>query len=231
MKVFFLFTLFIGIAFFGRSQSFEFWNAVGAKYKISDRVTLVGSFTDRINNRGVKALFPELTTKFKIVKWASVSIDYRYVSKKENNGNYLGVNRFNFNARFKNSFKRLKYSCRFRYQMSSGGSPTQGYESDFDEAFRFKPALTYNIKKSIFEPSFGIDFFYNPTHGVYGKRFDKMRYSIGSSIDLGGPHALDVSVKLDQKFNSSSNGNKLIFALAYELDLNKFLKGKSKSAL
>ena len=40
MKVFFLFTLIIGIAFFGRSQSFEFWNSVGAKYKIIDTTDL-----------------------------------------------------------------------------------------------------------------------------------------------------------------------------------------------
>lgn len=231
MKALLLFTVIIGFSFFGHSQSFEFWNSIGAKYKIGKRLTVAGSFTDRINNRGVKAFFPELTSKLKITKWASVSIDYRYVSKKENNGNYLGANRFNFNARFKNSYKRIKYSCRFRYQMSSGGDPNQGYESDFDEAFRFKPAVTYNIKKSAFEPSFGIDFFYNPTHGVYGKRFDKVRYSIGSSIELGGPHTIEVSLKLDHKFNSSSNGNKLIFALAYELDLNEFLKGNRNSGL
>ena len=70
MKALLLFTVIIGFSFFGHSQSFEFWNSIGAKYKIGKRLTVAGSFTDRINNRGVKAFFPELTSKLKITKWA-----------------------------------------------------------------------------------------------------------------------------------------------------------------
>jgi hypothetical protein len=76
-----------------------------------------------------------------------------------------------------------------------------------------------------------LDFFYNPTNGIYGKRFDKIRYALGTSIELGDAHELDVSIKLDQRFNSRNNGNKLIFALAYTANLKKLLKGVSKKGL
>ena len=158
-------------------------------------------------------------------------MDYRLMSKRDNIGNYLGANRVNFNIKLRNSFKRWKYSCRLRYQMSSRGGGNDAYESDFDEAFRFKPSIVYNIRKSIFEPFFGLDFFYNPTNGVYGNRFDKVRYGIGSSIELGDAHDLDVFIKLDQRFNSGNNGNKLIVALAYTANLNKLLKGTAKKGL
>lgn len=231
MKYFLVFLTLISFAISGFSQSFELWNSIGANYKLNDQVFISANFTPRMGDGKVQSFFPEASVKYKLVKWAHVSLDYRLVSKREDNGNYLSANRLNFNLKLRNAFKRLKYSFRFRYQMSSSGNSGASYESDFDEAFRFKPSLSYKIKKSIFEPKFGLDFFYNPTRGVYGQRFDKIRYSLGSSIDLGGAHGLIVSLKLDQKFNSSKNGSKLIFAIGYEADLKKLLKGSRSSSL
>ena len=231
MKSFTAFISFILFAFFSEAQDSELWNSVGASYKLNDQVSFSASFSNRIGDGNVKTFFPEATIKYKAFKWAHISMDYRLVSKRDDFGNYLGANRMNFNIKLRNSFKRLKYSCRVRYQMSSRGGGNQAYESDFDEAFRFKPVIVYNIRKSIFEPSFGLDFFYNPTNGVYGKRFDKVRYAIGSSIELGDAHDLDVSIKLDQSFNSSNNGTKLIFALAYTANLNKLLKVAAQKGL
>jgi len=231
MKSLATFILCILVTFFSEAQDFELWNAVGTSYKINDRISLSASFSSRVGDRKVKTFFPEVTVKYKIVKWVHISMDYRLVSKRDDLGNYLGANRINFNAKLRHSYKRLKYSCRVRYQMSSRGGGNQAYESDFDEAFRFKPAIKYNIRKSIFEPFFGLDFFYNPTNGVFGNRFDKVRYGIGTSVELGDAHDLDVSFKLDQRFNSGNNGHKLIFALAYTVNLNKLLRGGAKKGL
>ena len=231
MKSFTAFILFILFAFFSEAQNFELWNSVGASYKLNDQVSFSAGFSNRMGDGNVKTFFPEATMKYKAFKWAHISMDYRLVSKRDDIGNYLGTNRLNFNIKLRNSFKRLKYSCRVRYQMSSRGGGNQAYESDFDEAFRFKPVIAYKIRKSIFEPSFGLDFFYNPTNGVYGNRFDKVRYAIGSSIELGDAHDLDVSLKLDQPFNSRKNGIKFIFALAYTANLNKLLKASVKKGL
>ena len=231
MRLLTAFILFFMIAFYGHAQDFEFWSSIGSSYKLNDQVSFSASFSNRIGDGNVKTFFPEATVKYKAFKWAHISMDYRLVSKRDNIGNYLGANRVNFNLKLRNSFKRWKYSCRLRYQMSSRGGGNDAYESDFDEAFRFKPSIVYNIRKSIFEPFFGLDFFYNPTNGVYGNRFDKVRYGIGSSIELGDAHDLDVFIKLDQRFNSGNNGNKLIVALAYTANLNKLLKGTAKKGL
>ena len=229
-RLVFLFLL-LFMSFSSHGQSFELWNAYGAKYKVNKQISLTAGFTNRIGNSAISSFFPEVSMRYKALDWLAVSIDYRLVSKREVNGNYIGANRYNFNLKLRNSFKRIEYSCRVRYQMSSRGGGGQSYESDFDEAFRFKPVIAYNIRKSIFEPSFSLDFFYNPTNGIYGKRFDKIRYALGTSIELGDAHELDVSIKLDQRFNSRNNGNKLIFALAYTANLKKLLKGVSKKGL
>ena len=231
MRLLTAFVLFFMIAFCGNAQDFEFWSSIGSSYKLNDQISLSVRFSNRMGDGNVKTFFPEATVKYKAFKWAHISMDYRLVSKRDNIGNYLGANRVNFNIKLRNSFKRWKYSCRLRYQMSSRGGGNDAYESDFDEAFRFKPSIVYNIRKSIFEPFFGVDFFYNPTNGIYGNRFDKVRYSIGSTIELGDAHDLDVSIKLDQRFNSGNNGNKLIVALAYIANLNKLLKGSAKKGL
>ena len=231
LKSVFLLVLLINLSFLVHGQSFEFWNAYGAKYKVNKQLSISASFTNRIGDGEVSSFFPEVSARFKVFDWLGASVDYRFVSKRAENGNYLGANRYNFNVKLRNSFERIKYSCRLRYQMSSRGGSNQSYESDFDEAFRFKPMLAYNIRKSIFEPSFSLDFFYNPTNGMYGKRFDKVRYSIGTSIELGDAHELDAAIKLDHRFNSNNNGDKLIFALSYTANLKKLLKGSTKKGL
>jgi hypothetical protein len=164
-----------------------------------------------------RTLFPELTVKYNIAKWAYVSLDYRFVSKREDNGNYMGANRLNINAKVKNRLDRLGYALRIRYQMSSSTGASSSYNSDFDEALRFKPELSYDLKNSI-----------NPGTGVFGKRIDKFRYTLGTDLELDGPHEFSFFVRLDQKINSNNNSKKCIVGINYQLDLNKLLKGVSK---
>ena len=150
MKPLFIVFLFFTISFTGNTQSFEVWGSAGAKYKLNKKIQFSGSFSSRFRDLKAKTIFPQLTVKYKIVKWVNVSIDYRYVAKRENNGNYIGANRVNMNAKFNYNIDRFSLGFRTRYQMSSEKGSSSSYNSDFDRAIRFKPSLAYDIKKSIF---------------------------------------------------------------------------------
>ena len=119
LKSVFLLVLLINLSFLVHGQSFEFWNAYGAKYKVNKQLSISANFTNRIGNGVVSSFFPEVSARYKVFDWLGVSVDYRLVSKRAINGNYLGANRCNFNLKVSNSFKRIKYSCRLRYQLSS----------------------------------------------------------------------------------------------------------------
>jgi len=228
MKKYGLVVLFVSAFLLGNAQSFEVWTSVGAKYKLTKEIQLAASFTSRFRDFKARTLFPELTVKYNIAKWAYVSVDYRFVSKREDNGNYLGANRMNINAKVKNRHDRWSYALRIRYQMSSSTGSNGTYNSDFDEALRFKPEFSYDIKNSIFTPFFALEDFSNPGGGAFGKRIDKFRYTLGADLELGGPHEFSFFVRVDQKVNSNNNKNKCIVGIDYQLDVSKLLKGKSK---
>ena len=227
MKSLLIVFLFFTISFTGNAQSFEVWGSAGAKYKLNKKIQFSGSFSSRFRDLKAKTIFPQLTVKYKIVKWVNVSIDYRYVAKRENNGNYIGANRVNMNAKFNYNIDRFSLGFRTRYQMSSEKGSSSSYNSDFDRAIRFKPSLAYDIKKSIFTPTMSVEFFYNPGAGVLGQRIDKMRYTIGTDLELDGPHSIGVFARIDQKIYDS-NPIKFIVGLNYDLSLNKILKSYKK---
>jgi len=228
MKKYGLIVLFVSTLLLGNAQSFEVWSSAGAKYKLTDEIQLSASFSSRFKDFKARTLFPELTVKYNIAKWAYLSVDYRFVSKREDNGNYLGANRINMNAKLKNRHDRWSYALRIRYQMSSNAASSGTYNSDFDEALRFKPEFSYDIKNSIFTPFFAIEGFYNPGTGVFGRRIDKFRYTLGTDLELDGPHEISFFVRLDQKINSNNNSKKYIAGINYQIDVNKLLKGNSK---
>ena len=227
MKPLFIVFLFFTISFTGNTQSFEVWGSAGAKYKLNKKIQFSGSFSSRFRDLKAKTIFPQLTVKYKIVKWVNVSIDYRYVAKRENNGNYIGANRVNMNAKFNYNIDRFSLGFRTRYQMSSEKGSSSSYNSDFDRALRFKPSLAYDIKKSIFTPIMSLECFYNPGAGVLGQRIDKMRYTLGTDLELDGPHSIGLFARIDQKIYDS-NSAKFIVGLNYELSLNKILNSIKK---
>ena len=228
MNKYALLVLFVSVFLIGNAQSFEVWNSVGVKYKLTKEFRVAASFTGRFMDFKARTLFPELTVKYNIAKWAYVSLDYRFVSKREDNGNYLGANRLNINVKVKNRLDRLGYALRVRYQMSSSTGTSANYNSDFDEALRFKPQLSYDLNNSIFTPFFALEGFYNPGTGIFGNRIDKFRYTLGTDLELDGPHEFSFFIRVDQKINSNNNGSKCIVGINYQLDLNKLLKGNSK---
>ena len=83
MKPLLIVCLFFMISFTGNTQSFEVWGSAGAKYKLNKKIQFSGSFSSRFRDLKAKTIFPQLTVKYKIVKWVNVSIDYRYVAKRE----------------------------------------------------------------------------------------------------------------------------------------------------
>ncbi len=219
--------LLVMLFFFGSAQSFEVWKGIGLKYKINKKIQLSGSYNMRFGDTQFSTLFPEFTAKYKITKWAHLSVDYRRVSKRELNGNYLGANRMNVNIKLRRNINRWGYNLRLRYQMSSANGINTNYESDFDEAFRIKPQVTYDIKKSIFTPFMAAELFYNPLSGPLGKRIDKMRYTLGTDLELDGPHSIGVFIRVDHRLYTV-NSFKTIIGVNYQLNLKPILSNYSK---
>jgi hypothetical protein len=186
------------------------------------------SLTNRFQDYQLVTIFPQASLKYKITKWLKSSIDYRWIGDRENNGNFSGSHRLNFNLLSEAEVKRLSINFRLRYQYSFKGITTN-YEPEFDNAIRFKTSITYDIKNSFLNPILSTEFFYNPNQGMFGERFTRVRSFMGLDLNLKGPHEVQVGYFFDQKINLPRPDKRNVLNLQYTYNISGKSKKKEKS--
>ena len=92
-----------------------------------------------------------------------------------------------------------------------------------------KTYVKYEIKKSKFTPSISIEYFYNPQNGSTGDRITKIRTSIGTDINLKGPHLLSVHYLHGRSVNLAKTKSQNIISLYYCYTIGDKKKDKKKS--
>ena len=198
----------------------EIWFGAGAKREVSKDLILGVQTNVRIQTSGnVQTLFQEIGIKSEHLKWFRPSIDYRFITSYAENGNTTYSNRFNFNADFRQKVKEVKLGLRMRYQVVIGGGANSG--TDLDPAFRIKPYVEYAIPKTRFTPEFSTEFFYNPVYGPFGRQFNRVRFGLGTTIDLPGPHTLAVTYYYGRKFATKVPYSEHLFSLEYSFEWRK----------
>ena len=73
-----------------------------------------------------------------------------------------------------------------------------------------------------------VEFFYDPNYSDLGRRFSEIRYFVGSSLDLNGPHQLQIGYMFDQKINLPAPVNRQILCLSYIYNVKLYKDKKSK---
>lgn len=216
--------LFLGISISSigqESDHFMAWTKIGIAGDVIKKMDWSLDVSSRFDNQGVATFFPQVGIEYKLKKWFKPSVEYRFIVDRNKYGNYKSSHRINVNANFKKEIiKRLDLGLRVRYQYAfqQFGAPDT-YDADFDQAFRFKPGISYDIKGSIFKPTLSSEFFYNPSFGEEGRQFSKMRFAVGTKVDLDGPHGFSVKYQFDKKFRSYKDGTRHVLAVSYEFNL------------
>jgi hypothetical protein len=196
-----------------QSDEFMLWTELGAKGKL---VKNLGWSAD-INTRfvpGVQTFFPQAGLNYKVTSWFKPSIEYRFIIGKNKYGNYKTSSRLNFNLNFKHDVNRFYGSFRVRYQSSFNKVNSEEYDGDFDQAFRFKPAVEYKIRKSRFIPGVSAEWFLNPAYGP-ARGVTKVRVAVGTKIELKGPHEVSVKYQLDKKLRKNNAGTRHVMSIGY----------------
>lgn len=218
--LFILSLLFYNSCAFGQGSTFQLWTQKGIKLAINKRFSLGADWTNRIGENGFETVFPQVNVKYKVANWFKPSIDLRYIIDKSSSGNYSGSGRINFNAQFNYEKKRIIAGLRLRYQYGFERMNAD-YDSDFDVAYRIKPQFSYDINNCIFSPVLNFEFFYDPAYSALGRRFNKIRYFVGTSLDFSGPHAVEFGYQYDQKINLPGPINKHVISLSYTYTVKK----------
>lgn len=192
------------------------WTTVGAEGDLIGKLDWAGEVNFRFGNNGLETIFPQVGLKYKVTKWFKPSIEYRWVFDKNSVGNYNTSHRINLNGNFKEDYKRLSYGARLRYQYAfTSFNPTLSYNSDFDQAYRIKPFLEYDINNFILTPKVSAEWFYNPINSEGGRRFDKIRLCAGAGLDLNNNHDISFKYQLDKKLHDPTKDLRHVLSVSY----------------
>lgn len=148
-------------------------------------------------------VFPELSARYEITKWLKPSLDYRFIFNQSRTSYERSTgHRLNLNLNIDYDYERFDFQLRARYQYSFNRlSGNSGYDPDFDNAFRIKPKIKYNIKGSKIDPLIESEWYYNTNFGEFGKQFVKYRFAIGVDVNLPKKHELTIKYRYDYEFN------------------------------
>lgn len=204
---------------FGQNDEFMVWTEVGASGDIVKKTDWALDINTRFDDQGVATFFPQAGISYKLTKWLKPSVEYRFILDRNKYGNHKLSHRINFNAKFKESFDRLGLGIRLRYQYAFSQISATSYDADFDQAIRFKPEISYDIKDFILTPKVSTEFFYNPLYGPQGRRFDKFRIGVGASFDLNNDHDISFKYQLDKKLHAYDEGVRHVLSLSYSYSL------------
>jgi long-subunit fatty acid transport protein len=203
--------------FVGLSQNstvFQIWNEVSVGYKLDKKQSLGVELTTRHGAGGLQTFFPQISYKYKINKFIRPSVDYRYVGSSTQEGNFSYRHRINTNLQFNYEIERLELGLRMRYQFTTNRL-ADNFEQEFGEAFRIKPSVSYDIKKSVLLPQASMEFFTGPMDGQQGYHLNRIRWSVGLGFDWDGPHSLELAYLYDQRIMSPGSLNRAILNFSY----------------
>lgn len=210
-----LFFIFFGLTTFSWSQNLnhELWLATGLSYQPVKRWTVATELNQRYNNYGLATIFPQISVKYKLTKWLRPSIDYRWISSRSYLDPYNSSHRLNVNLQGTLTKKRLNLGLRLRYQYSFNRLSSQ-YDAEFDQAWRIRPSVEFDIKNFPLSPIGSAEFFYDPSHHQGGQQFNRIRYFAGCNVDLNSPHSINFGLYLDEWINAIPRV-RLMYTLAY----------------
>lgn len=214
---------------FGMAQTTEqaLWVETGVKYEMNKRWALGAELNQRFGTYGLETFFPQVSLKYKVTKWLKPSVDYRYISSKLFDEPLLASQRINANLQADYTKKRWSFGLRVRYQFSFSRWNTS-YDAEFDQAWRIKPSITYDINDFVLSPVWSAEFFYDPTYHQHGRQFDRIRYFTGFMLDLNSPHELGLGVYFDQWINQVPR-QRVMYSIAYSYAIQKKKKKEKTS--
>lgn len=210
------------------AQLFEqqVWLETGVKYNLNKKIGASMDLTQRYGYSGLETIFPQVSFRYKLKKWVRPSIDYRLVYSKSNSGEYNASHRVNGNLQLSHTLKRFDVGFRVRYQYSFKRL-NSNYDAEFDQAWRFKPSIQYNIKGQPVSPELSAEFFYNPENSVKGNQFNRIRYYAGADLSLPKNQTIGIGLYLDQWVNDIPK-KRIMYSLSYSIGLASSKKTDKK---
>ena len=184
--------LFFSFSCFSQENDFQNWTNIKISKKVYKRtkLTVKEGLRFRENSSLLNKSFTDVKLTHRIRKTdINLSLGYRFSDEfnlalhREYKHRYY----FDFSSEYK--YKRYKLSIRDRVQY-------QGNYSSYNKLFRQKFDLSYNVRKTPFEPYVQFEYFVN-----FDEKFEKLRYTLGFSHPIVKDLDLNLFYRIQKELN------------------------------
>ena len=196
---------------FSQQNDFQTWNSIKLKKRIIKRTNLHvnQSIRFRENSSLVDEFFTDMRVKHRIKKTnISFSFGYRFIT--DYNFDVEGIFHYRYYIDVSNNkkFRRFRLGVRDRLQY-------QGFSSEYSYIFRQRLALSYNVKKTPFEPFSQFEYFIP----LEEKEIKKLRFSLGFSYPIYKNLEMNLYYRIQRQINTKDPNNLYILgtSLIYQL--------------
>lgn len=191
------------------------WTFVTLEYELADRWQLEWEQQVRLedNARSLRVAFSEIGAAYKISKWMSASLAFRFSRAPG-----FWENRVMANVNLKKRFKPIDFSSRLRLQRSYQA------EDSAEDYFRVKFRARYSRKKIKWRPYLAHELYYS-LHSR-DMQVDKLRFACGTQYRLKKAISLEFGYIYQQEINQESPKQTNMFKLGMSYDLGSLKKKK-----
>ena len=206
----FLLLLICTLSAYSQQNDFQSWNSIKISKKIYKRTnfSVKEGIRFRENSSLISKNFTDVKISHRIKKTDfEVSVGYRF--SNDFDLDFTSENKYRYYSDFssKYKYKRFKFSLRDRFQL-------QGNNSNYTAIFRQKTEVSYNVRKTPFEPFVQLELFIN-----FNQQFEKLRYTTGFSYPIMKDLNATIFYRIQQPLISSNQENLFILgsSISYKL--------------
>ena len=189
----------------------EFWYGISVEKKINKKWNIGLEENLRLNESGRQfgTLLFETHLSYKLSKKLRLKAAYRYSFKKASSSN---VQRLSIAANRKwkiNKRWRLSHRLKYQYDFTPNRQETR-------KLLRYKSEVTYNIRKSKWNPFFSAECFYRFYYK--GNHFERYRLAIGGDYKWHKRQAFSFAYMQERDLNENVREITNILNVAYSFD-------------
>ena len=193
------------------------WLGISVEKKLTSSTSLLFNEECRFNENMSQAetIFSDLGLSHKLNKYFAVSLNYRFVEKRNLDASYSTRHRLYGDVSGKYKIKKFTFSLRERIQ-----SQVRDYYSSETGRFpiwylRSKLSIKYNLSRKI-TPVASVELFYQ-LNNPEGNELDNIRYSIGFEYAFNKRHAIEPYYLIQQEVHVNNPVTDFIAGLSYSI--------------
>ncbi len=221
-KILLLSLLLLSVSFIGNAQEkdFEVWTSLGISKKVNKQLSFNLKEDVRFcdNSTRMKTNFTQLSANYRIKKFISVKMAYRFANKKEYDFSTSHQHLFLADIKVKQSYRRLGLSYRIRYQSKYTDIYSQENGEIPTSYLRHKWLIKYNIRGSRFSPYFSFELFQDMD---YPERYlqKKQRFTIATSYETKRKNEITLFFTLQREVNQINPVQSGVLGVKYNYSL------------